>query len=156
MSNDPSSNQTWLTKEVGHELKMLPWLSVFDNLEYRVDGNKVIPLGQVVNPVTEDNDVNAVKSIDGVGAVDNQIQVLLLSPTDDQIRQAEYRAIYSFPSLERYASPVNAPIHIIVANGHVTLVGVVDSEADKDAANIVANGVSDVFSVTNNLRVQSG
>jgi hyperosmotically inducible protein len=93
MSNDPSSNQTWLTKEVGHELKMLPWLSVFDNLEYRVDGNKVIPLGQVVNPVTEDNDVNAVKSIDGVGAVDNQIQVLLLSPTDDQIRQAEYRAI---------------------------------------------------------------
>jgi hyperosmotically inducible protein len=97
MSNDPSSNQAWLTKEVGHELNMLPWLSVFDNLEYRVDGNKVTLLGQVVNPVTEDNVVNAVKSIDGVGAVDNQIQVLPLSPTDDQIRQAEYRASSRFP-----------------------------------------------------------
>ena len=93
MSNDPSNNQAWLTKEVGHELNMLPWLSVFDNLEYRVEGNKVTLLGQVVNPVTEDNDVSAVKSIGGVGAVDNQIQVLPLSPTDDRIRQAEYRAI---------------------------------------------------------------
>jgi hyperosmotically inducible protein len=156
MNNNPSNNQAWLTKEVGQKLDMLPWLSVFDNLEYRVDGNNVTLLGQVVKPVTKDDAVNAVKSIEGVEAVDNQIQVLPLSPMDDQIRQAEYRAIYSFPSLERYASPVNAPIHIIVANGHVTLVGVVDSEADKDAANIVANGVPDVFSVTNNLRVQSG
>jgi hyperosmotically inducible periplasmic protein len=156
MTSDPSSNQAWLTKEVGHELNILPWLSVFDNLEYRVDGNKVTLLGQVVKPVTEDNAVNAVKSIEGVEAVDNQIQVLPLSPIDDQIREAEYRAIYSFPSLERYASLVNAPIHIIVDNGHVTLVGVIDSEADKDAANITANSVSGVFSVTNNLRVQNG
>ena len=84
MSNDPSNNQAWLTKEIGHELNMLPWLSVFDNLEYRVEGNKVTLLWQVVNPVTEDNDVSAVKSIGGVGAVDNQIQVLPLSPTDTE------------------------------------------------------------------------
>jgi hyperosmotically inducible protein len=152
--NSASSN-AYIMKEVHHELVMLPFFSVFDNLEYRVDGDKVTLMGQVVNPALKDDAVNAVKHIEGVESVDNQIQVLPTSPMDDQIRRAEYRAIYSAPNLQMYAIQSVAPIHIIVSNGNVTLEGVVATQADKDAANVVANGVPNVFSVTNNLRVET-
>jgi hyperosmotically inducible protein len=85
--------------------------------------------------------------------VDNQIEVLPVSTMDEQLRVALYRAIYGFSSLERYAMPVVKPIRIIVKNGNVTLEGVVDNEADKNLANMRANGVSGVFSVTNHLEV---
>jgi hyperosmotically inducible protein len=143
-----------LTKEVRHELVMLPFYSVFDNLEYKVDGAKVTLIGQVVRPVMKDDAEKAVKHIEGVEAVDNQIEVLPTSPNDDRIRRAEFRAIYSFPSLQMYEVRSVPPIHIVVKNGHVTLEGTVASEADKNAANIVANGVPGVFSVTNNLHVE--
>lgn len=146
--------QAWLTQEVHHRLVMIPWLSVFDNLEYKVEGDKVTLMGQVVRPVTKSDAASAVKGIEGVQGVDNQIEVLPLSPNDDRIRHAEFRAIYSFPSLQKYAWYAVQSIHIIVKNGHVTLEGYVDNQADKDAANIRANSVSGVFSVTNNLRVQ--
>ena len=142
-----------IVREVHHELAMLPYYSVFDDLAYRVDGTKVTLIGQVVRPVLKDDAGNAVKHIEGVTQVDNQIQVLPLSPMDDQIRRAEYRTIYSEAQLQMYAVRNIPPIHIIVDNGHVTLVGVVDSEADKNMANIRANTVPGVFSVTNNLRV---
>ena len=145
--------EAWLTKEVRHELVLLPFYSVFDNLQYKVDGAKVTLLGQVVRPVLKDDAAAAVKHIEGVEAVDNQIEVLPLSPNDDRIRRAEYRSIYSFPSLNMYELRSVPPIHIIVKNGHVTLEGSVATEADKNAANIRANTVSGVFSVTNNLRV---
>jgi hyperosmotically inducible protein len=80
--------------------------------------------------------------------------VLPLSPMDDQIRLATFRAVYSTPGLDRYALNAIPPIHIIVANGKVTLEGVVATEADKNLAGVKANGVSGVFSVTNNLRVE--
>jgi hyperosmotically inducible periplasmic protein len=149
-----SRGQAWLMNEVRHQLVLLPWYSVFDNLEYRVEGNKVTLMGQVVLPVTKDNAGKAVKGIEGVQSVDNQIQVLPPSPMDDQIRRAEFRAIYSFPSFQRYSNMAVAPIHIVVNGGHVTLEGVVDNQPDKNAANIRANSVPNVFSVTNNLRVQ--
>lgn len=149
-----SKSQAWLMNEVRHQLVLLPWYSVFDNLEYRVEGGKVTLMGQVVLPVTKDNAGKAVKSVEGVESVDNQIQVLPASPLDDQIRRAELRAIYSFPSFQHYSNMAVAPIHIIVSGGHVTLDGVVDNQADKNAANIRANAVPNVFSVTNNLRVQ--
>ena len=151
-----SGNQTWLMNEVRHQLVLLPFYSVFDNLAYRVDGDKVTLTGQVTRPDIKDDAGKAVKGIEGVQSVDNQIEVLPVSPMDDQIRRAEFQSIYSFPSLQRYSSMAVPSIHIIVANGRVTLEGVVNSEADKDAAGIRANTVANVFAVTNNLRVQPG
>ena len=140
-------------KEVRHELVMLPYLSVFDNLEYKVDGTKVTLMGQVVRPALKEDAGRVVKSIEGVTEVDNQIQVLPPSPMDDGIRHAEFRAIYGFPALSRYAEGAIPQIHIIVNNGHVTLEGIVDNQGDKDIAGLRANTVPNVFSVTNNLQV---
>jgi hyperosmotically inducible protein len=150
---DPAHEQAYLTKEVRHELVMLPYLSVFDNLQYKVDGTKVTLLGQVVRPTLKEDAGRVVKSIEGVTEVDNQIEVLPPSPMDDGIRHQEFRAIYSFPALSRYAEGAIPQIHIIVNNGHVTLEGIVDSQADKDMAGLRANTVPNVFSVTNNLQV---
>lgn len=142
-----------IQKEVRHELVMLPFETVFDNLAYKVDGYTVTLLGQVTNPVVKSSAESAVKRIEGVEKVDNQIEVLPVSPMDDRLRRQLYRAIYGYPALQRYALPVLKPIRIIVKNGHVTLEGVVDREADKNIAGIRANGVHGVFSVTNNLVV---
>jgi len=145
--------QDRLVKEVRHELVMLPYYGVFDNLAYRVDGNTVTLLGQVTRPTLKSDAENVVKKIEGVERVNNEIQVLPLSSIDDNIRLAEYRAIYGHPGLDRYALQAVPPIHIIVANGNVTLEGVVDNQADKDQAGLRANTVSGVFKVTNNLQV---
>lgn len=143
-----------LSKEVRHELVMLPYYGVFDNLAYRVDGSKVTLFGQVREPKLKDDAGKAVKSIEGVSAVDNQIEVMPLSPNDDQIRIATYRAIYSKPNLQRYQMGAVPPIHIIVKNGDVTLEGVVANQMDKDVAGIAAKGVGGAHKVTNNLRTE--
>jgi hyperosmotically inducible protein len=146
--------EAWLTKEVRHELLMLPFYSVFDNLEYQVSGYDVTLMGQVVRPSLRDDAEASVKKLEGVEHVINKIEVLPVSPNDDRIRQAEFHAIYSRPPLQRYALGAVPPIHIIVKNGNVTLEGVVATGADKNVAGIAAKGVSDVFSVTNSLRVE--
>ena len=153
---DSANYEAWLTKEVRHQLVMLPWLSVFDNLEYKVEGNNVTLIGQVARPVLKSDAEGAVKGIEGVQSVNNQIEVLPASPFDDQIRRAEFRAIYGFGPLEMYSLRAVPPIHIIVKNGHVTLEGAVATEADKNMVNVRANGVPNVFSVTNNLHVDGG
>jgi hyperosmotically inducible protein len=130
-------------------------LAVFDNLQYRVDGNNVTLSGQVTDPVIKDEAQKAVKGIEGSGQVKNNIEVLPLSPMDNQIRRAEYRAIYSYPSFERYSTMALPPIHIVVKNGHVTLEGMVANAADKTAADIRAKTVPNVFSVTDNLQVEN-
>jgi hyperosmotically inducible periplasmic protein len=142
-----------LAKEVRHQLVLLPYYSVFDNLAFKIDGDKVTLLGQVVRPVLKDDAESAVKSIEGVAAVVNNIEVLPLSPMDDQLRIAVYRAIYHDTALFRYGESAVPSIHIIVKNGNVTLVGVVDNESDKNLANLRANGVPNVFSVKNELTV---
>jgi len=118
-----------------------------------VDGYNVTLYGSVTRPTLKSDAEKVVKGIEGVEKVDNQIEVLPPSPMDDQLRLRLYRAIYGYPSLERYAMPVNKPIRIIVKGGHVKLEGVVDSEADKNVAGIRANSVSGIFSVENNLQV---
>lgn len=143
-----------LVRQVRHELVMLPYYGVFDNLVYRVEGSKVVLLGQVTRPTLKSDAERVVKDIEGVESVENRIEVLPLSTHDDQIRRATYRAIYGKTGLDRYALQAVPPIHIIVKSGNVTLEGVVGSEADKNLAGIAANGVSGVFSVTNNLRVE--
>ncbi|MBV8050583.1 MAG: BON domain-containing protein [Acidobacteriaceae bacterium] len=142
-----------ITKEVRHELVMLPYLTVFDNLAYKVNGYDVTLMGQVVNPTLKSDAQNVVKRIEGVERVDNQIEVLPTSPMDDGLRRQLYRAIYGYPALQRYAMPVIKPIRIIVKNGNVSLEGVVDSESDKNMAGIRAKSVPGIFSVTNNLNV---
>ena len=143
-----------IMREVRHELVMLPYYGVFDNLAYKVDGFTVTLMGQVTRPTLKSDAENVVKKIEGVEKVKNEIEVLPLSPNDDRIRRATYRAIYGHSGLDRYALQAVPPIHIIVTNGNVTLEGVVANEGDKNLAGIRANGVSGVFSVKNNLRVE--
>ena len=144
-----------IQREVRHELVTLSRYSVFDNIAYRVDGTQVTLLGQVTQPVLKQDAENAVKGIEGVTQVNNEIEVLPLSPMDDGVRRAVFRAIYGDVDLGRYALQAVPSIHIIVKNGNVTLEGAVMNEMDKDVANIRANGVSGVFSVSNHLRVDS-
>jgi hyperosmotically inducible protein len=153
--NSGASAQDRIIREVRHELVMLPYYGVFDNLVYRVDGGAVTLMGQVTRPTLKSDAGTVVKGIEGVTRVDNQIEVLPLSPMDDGLRMAAYRAIYGHPGLDRYAMQAVPPIHIIMDNGKVTLEGVVGTQSDKDTAGIRANSVSGVFSVVNNLRVES-
>jgi hyperosmotically inducible protein len=145
--------QDKLVKEVRHQLVMLPYYSVFDNLAYQVEGDKVTLFGQVVRPTLKSDAEAAVKSIEGVASVVNNLEVLSVSPNDDQIRRAVYRAIYGSDALSRYSLQAVPSIHIIVKNGNVSLEGVADSEADKNLANLKASAVPGVFSVKNNLVV---
>ena len=144
-----------LTREVRHELVMLPYYGVFDNLAYTVDDGTVTLLGEVTRPTLKSDAENVVKHIEGVRRVVNNIRVLPLSPDDDRIRLAVYKAIYADPTLSRYALQAVPPIHIIVENGNVKLEGVVATEADKNLASLRANGVEGVFAVKNNLKVGS-
>ena len=151
-----TDSQARISREVMHQLLMDPYYSVFDDLAYRVDGSTVTLMGAVTNPATKSDAKASVKKIEGVDRVDDQIKVLPPSPMDDQIRRAEYRAIFGFSDLYRYAMGAVPSIHIIVDNGHVTLTGFVDTEADKNTAGIRANSVSGVFSVNNDLQVANG
>lgn len=150
---NPAKYEARVVQEVRHELVLLPYYSVFDNLAFKVEGDKVTLLGQVTRPTLKSDAEARVKKIEAVSGVDNQIEVLPLSPNDDRLRLALFRAIYSAPPLQRYSLQAVPPIHIIVKNGHANLEGVVDNEADKNLAGIQAKGVSGVFSVTNNLQV---
>ncbi len=151
---DRTPYQAWLERQVRHELRMLPYYGVFDNLAFKTDGDRVILLGQVVRPSTRSDAEARVKGIEGVSAVVNRIEVLPLSPMDDRLRRALYRSIYSNGMLQRYALQPVPPIHIVVKNGQVALEGVVGSEAERNAAFITANGVPGAFSVTNHLQVE--
>ena len=144
-----------LIKEVRHQLLLLPYYSVFDNLAFKVEGDKVTLSGQVVRPTLKSDAEAAVKSIEDVASVINNIEVLPLSPMDDQLRRAVYRAIYGDTVLFRYSESAVPSIHIIVKNGNVTLVGVVDNESDRNLANLRANQTPNVFSVKNDLAVAS-
>ncbi len=144
-----------IVKEVRHELVMLPFYGVFDNLAYKVDPDGTVTLlGQVSRPTLKSDAENAVKHIEGVEKVVNNIEVLPTSINDDQIRRAAYRAIYGNEVLSQYQLRAVPPIHIIVKNGHITLEGVVAREMDKTIAGMQANGVHGAFSVTNNLVVE--
>ena len=149
----PERAEERIRREVRHQILMLPYYDVFDNITFKVEGYKVSLAGQVTRPTLKSDAANVVKRIEGVERVDNQIEVLPVSTMDNQLRLALYRAIYEYPALQRYALPVIKPIRIVVKNGRVTLEGVVDNEADKNMITMRANGVSGVFSVTNNLVV---
>lgn len=145
-----------ITREVRHQLVMLPFYSVFDNFAYQVSPDGTVTLmGQVLNPTLKGDAERAVKTIEGVERVVNNIEVLPTSPNDDRIRKAVYRAIYGNDVLAPYSLRAVPPIHIIVKNGNVTLTGVVARQMDKQIAEMQAKSVSGVFSVENNLQVEN-
>ena len=144
-----------IIREVRHELVMLPFYGVFDNLAYKVDPDGTVTLlGQTLRPTLKSDAENVVKRIEGVEKVVNNIEVLPPSPADDRIRRATYRAIYGNTVLSQYQLRAVPPIHIIVKNGHVTLEGTVARQMEKQIAGVQANSVPGVFSVTNNLQVE--
>jgi hyperosmotically inducible periplasmic protein len=147
---------TRIAREVRHELITLPYYGVFDDLAFNVKGSTVTLLGAVTRPTLKSDAEKAAKSVEGVTQVVNDIEVLPPSPMDDQIRMAVYQAIYGQPALStRYGFRSVPSIHIIVKGGHVTLEGVVANQSDRDLINVAANGVPNVFSVTNNLQVET-
>ncbi|MBZ5722286.1 MAG: BON domain-containing protein [Acidobacteriia bacterium] len=153
-SSEPSAKAVArIQKEVRHELLMLPYFGVFDNIAFKVEGYNVTLLGQVVRPSLKSDAERVVKGVEGVEKVDNQIEVLPPSSMDDRLRLRLFRAIYEYAPLQKYELGVNKPIRIIVKGGRVSLEGVVDNETDKNIAGIRANSVSGIFSVTNNLQV---
>ncbi len=154
-ANATNNDTLAISQKVRHELVMMPYVTIFDNLSYKVDGDTVTLYGKVTQPVLKVDAGRLVSRIEGVEHVDNQIEVLPVSPFDNQIRRATARAIYGYPMLNRYGWGTQPSIRIIVENGHVTLEGVVDNQTDKNVAAIRANSVPGVFSVTNDLRVGS-
>ncbi len=149
-----TQNESRIVQEVRHQLVMLPYYSIFDDLAFKVDGSTVTLVGAVVRPVLKSDAENVTKRVEGVTQVNNQIEVLPVSPMDDRIRRAEARAIYGDSTIGmRYGNQALPPIHIIVKNGQVRLEGVVANEMDKTVINVRANGVPGVFKVDNALQV---
>lgn len=165
MSNQPAQGQApegtlspqtqaKIVKAINHALIMLPKSDVFDNLEYRLQGRTVILQGQVVNATLKPDAERAVKKVEGVDKVVNNIEILPPSPMDQQIRERVKQAIYGgYGPLFKYSRNPNPPIRIIVKNARVTLEGVVDNETDKNLCTMRVNQIPSVLSVTNNLRV---
>jgi hyperosmotically inducible protein len=148
-----SKAQARITKEVRHRILMLADFGAFDNIAFKLNGYDVTLIGQVTRPSLKDDAGRAVKGIEGVERVVNQIEVLPASFNDDRLRRDLFIAIYRYGPLQHYGVGSNRPIRIIVNRGHVTLEGVVDRQSDKNLAGIRANGVAGVFSVANNLVV---
>jgi hyperosmotically inducible periplasmic protein len=149
-----SAKSVTLSEAVRHSLAMTPRYSVFDELKFQVDGGTVTLTGEVTQPVVKDDAAEAVIHVEGVTNVVNNIEVLPLSPDDNRIRLAVYRAIYGTPSLSaRYGFQAQPPIHIIVKNGVVRLEGVVANSMDRTIAGVRAQGVFGAFQVENDLQV---
>jgi osmotically-inducible protein OsmY len=150
----PASEEERITRKVRHLLVMRPSYSIWDWLAFRVNGNTVELLGDVVSGGLKRDAISAVREIEGVGRVIDHMHLLSPSPVDDRIRHEVANAIYSEGPLSRYSWSAMPSIHIIVSGGQVRLEGVVDNQPDKDAAALSAKGVSGVLQVTNNLRLE--
>jgi len=151
--NQPAAPNQYILGEVSHELAKLPHITIFDDLSFRVEGYDVILLGQVAKPIFKTDAEKLVKRVEGVGQVIDQIEVLPLSPNNEQIRQATYLALVRQPPLESYFEQAWCPIRIIVKDGNVTLKGLVSNQADADLATLSARNVPGVFSFTSKLEV---
>lgn len=151
----PEKSPEPLAREIHHQLSVLPYSSVFDYLTFTLDGNNVALTGHVLRPTLKADAVAAIKSIEGVGTVVNRIEVLPVSPVDDELRRQIYRAIYEDAVLQQYATEPMPAIHIIVAKSNVILEGIVEIESDRNLAATRASTVSGVVNLKNNLRVRT-
>jgi hyperosmotically inducible protein len=145
--------QQEIAKKVIHAILMLPYYGVFDSIAFRLQGRTVILQGQVLQATLKPDAEKAVKKVEGVDKVVNNIEILPPGPMDMRIRQQVQQSIYGYGPFLKYANNPVPPIRIIVKSARVTLEGVVDNETDKNVCTIRVNQVSDVLSVTNNLRV---
>ena len=154
-TRDAQRTSALIADEVRHQLVMMPYYGVFDWLEADIQPNGAVTLrGQITRPTTKSDAEARVRKLESVSRVNNEIEVLPPSPTDDAIRIAMYRALFNYnSSLFRYATLAVPPIHIIVKNGRVALKGFVANEMDKQLAYTAARNVSGVFEVTNELKV---
>ena len=150
MSGKPAKS---LEDRIQHSLLMLPYYGVFDEIAYKVEGSTVTLAGEVRRPLLQDEAEQAVRKVEGVTKVVNNIEILPLSPMDDSLRLMAYKAIYSRPGFEKYGIQAIKPIRIIVKNGHITLMGVVGSEFDKVQAEMAARSVPFAFSIKNELAI---
>jgi len=153
--NKAAEDNAKTIRKIRKELVTLPFYGVFDNLAFNYEEGVVTLYGQVSRPTLKKDAARVVERVEGVDQVINKVEVLPLSGFDDRIRLAVYRAIYRQPGLDRLSIQAVPPIHIIVKNGNVTLEGVAPNKGDATRAFIAANGVSGVFSVKNNLRIES-
>lgn len=144
-----------IAKQVSKSIRKLPRYEVFDYIDFTVDGSVVTLTGKVNNAINKSDAEGYVKRIPGVTRVINNIELLPVGSFDERIRRNLYASIHNWGGLSRYLWTVNPDVRLIVQNGHVTLEGRVYSEADRNSMNIAARSVSDVFSVTNNLKVGS-
>jgi len=151
----PDKQSDALAKSVHHQIQVLPFYSVFDNIESRVDGNRVTLTGQVLRNTLKNHAEAAVKNLEGVSAVSNQIEVLPASPSDDDLRTAIYRALFEDNVLKKYAAETVPPIHIMVKDGNVVLVGTVHDDSDRKLAGNLASQVPNSKSLQNHLAIKS-
>jgi hyperosmotically inducible protein len=151
--NQPQSDEQ-IAKTVRHDVLMYPYYTIWDDVAYQVNNGQVVLTGAVTEPVKKSDLGRIMQRIPGVTSVTNNLEVLPLSPMDNQLRFQVARAIFSYPTLSRYSMGALPSIHIIVDNGHVTLTGVVDTAADKQIAGMRASGAGLGFGpVVNNLQV---
>ena len=151
----PEKPSEALARSVHHQIQVLPFYSVFDNIEARVDGSRVTLAGQVLRPTLKANAEAAVKDIEGVSTVSNQIEVLPASASDDDLRTAIYRILFENDGLKRYAAETVPPIHIIVKNGNVVLEGSVLDDSDRKLAGTLSGKVPNAKSLQNHLTVKT-
>ena len=150
----PKVDEPQLSREIRHQLFVLPYYSVFDYIAFALEGDKVTLSGYVLRPTLRINAEAAVKSLEGVSSVKNLIEILPKSSTDDGFRRAVYRSIFEDSTLQRYAVSEVPVIHIVLRNGEVILEGAVSTEAEKNLASTRASGVSGIASVKNNLSIR--
>jgi hyperosmotically inducible protein len=150
----PEKPSDALARSVHHQIQVLPFYSVFDNIEFRVEGNRVTLTGQVLRTTLKASAEAAVKDLEGVGTVSNQIEVLPFSESDDGLRGDIYRVLFENDALKRYAVETVPSIHIIVKNGNVLLEGWVENDFDKKLAGTLSGTVSNTKSLQNHLVVK--
>ena len=151
----PEKPNDALAKSVHHQIQVLPFYSVFDNIESHVDGNRVTLTGQVLRSTLKKHAEAAVKDLEGVSSVSNQIELLPASSADDDLRTAIYRALFEDDTLKKYAAENVPPIHIVVKGGNVVLVGVVQNDSDRKLAGTLASQVPNSKSLQNRVTVKS-
>ncbi|MBU4267492.1 MAG: BON domain-containing protein [Acidobacteria bacterium] len=144
-----------LGNDIRNAILLAPHYGVFNNLAFKLDGNDVTLLGQVLLPITKEEISRRVARLAGTGKVTDNIEVLPLSNSDDALRLQVYRRLFGTSDLYRYALSPNPSIHIMVKGGRVTLEGVVSNEGDSRIAYMGARKVNGVLSVTNNLKILS-
>ena len=153
--SDARSGRT-VEQNVKRQILKMPRYEVFDYIGYTVDGSTVTLYGKVLNGINKSEAEKRVEDIPGVTRVVNNIDILPPGGFDDSIRRNLYVSLARTGGLSRYLWTVNPSVRLVVDRGHVTLEGYVANQGDFNAMNIVANGVSGVFSVTNNLKIDSG